>query len=107
MNILSLDSSDKGYAIGLSLDGRIVETKQEECWQRQSELLASEIATLLDRHLSSRRDLDAVIASKGPGSYTGVRIALTIAKTISLALNIPLYVCSSLQALCKRGQKSC
>ena len=106
MNILSLDSSDKGYAIGLSLDGRIVETKQEECWQRQSELLSSEIASLLDRHLSSRRDLDAVIASKGPGSYTGVRIALTIAKTIALALNIPLYVCSSLQALCKRGQKS-
>ena len=42
--------------------------------------------------------------SKGPGSYTGIRIALTIAKTIVFALNIPLYLVSSLQVM-KVGDK--
>ena len=104
--ILSLDSSDKALSVGLMVDGEIKETKTIEAWQRQSEFLVDEIAKLLDAHSISRTAISAVSTCIGPGSYTGVRIALTIAKTICLALQIPLYLSSSLESLAKPGCKS-
>ena len=44
-------------------------------------------------------DLDKIVVAKGPGSYTGVRIGVTIAKTLAWTLNIPLVGISSLEAL--------
>ena len=44
-------------------------------------------------------DLDKIVVAKGPGSYTGVRIGVTIAKTFAWTLNIPLVGISSLEAL--------
>jgi tRNA threonylcarbamoyladenosine biosynthesis protein TsaB len=46
------------------------------------------------------REIKRIIVSNGPGSYTGVRIALTLAKFFAISLNIPLCVLSSLQAMC-------
>src|SRR5699024_3814977 len=48
-------------------------------------------------------DLDEIVVAKGPGSYTGIRIGITTAKTMSWALNIPLYVVSSLEVLSYRA----
>ena len=44
-------------------------------------------------------DLDKIVVAKGPGSYTGVRIGVTIAKTLAWTLNIPLVGISSLEVL--------
>lgn len=101
---LLLDSSDKNLSVGLSKDGEMVDGLILPAWQRQSELLVPEIKKILDKHHFSRSDLDAVVVTKGPGSYTGVRIALTAAKTISFALSIPLYLVSSLAVL-RSGDK--
>ena len=45
------------------------------------------------------QDLTKIVVAKGPGSYTGVRIGVTIAKTMAWALNIPLVGVSSLAVL--------
>jgi tRNA threonylcarbamoyl adenosine modification protein YeaZ len=43
-------------------------------------------------------DIDKIMVVNGPGSFTGIRIGLTVAKTISYSLNIPIYTISSLKA---------
>lgn len=103
---LLLDSSDKLLCVGLSKDGVFFDGVSYEAWQRQSELLIQEIDSLLKKHSLTRKDIDAVVCSKGPGSYTGVRISLTIAKTIAFSLQIPLYLPSSLQVLQHFGHTS-
>ncbi len=108
MIALLLDSSEKNLSVGLAKDGVLFASKEYEAWQRQSEFMIAEIHDMLAANLSSPKDLEAVVAAKGPGSYTGIRIALTIAKTISFALNIPLYLCSSLEAMkAKEGTSVC
>ena len=58
-----------------------------------------EIDKLMEKLHLTRRDISGIIVSIGPGSYTGVRIALTIAKITSLACSCPIYPVSSLRVL--------
>src|SRR5699024_7821583 len=53
---------------------------------------------------ASPEQLGKVIGAKGPGSYTGVRIGLTTAKTLAWALDIPVVGVSSLKALAYQGR---
>jgi tRNA threonylcarbamoyladenosine biosynthesis protein TsaB len=50
------------------------------------------------------QDLSKIVVAKGPGSYTGVRIGVTIAKTLAWSLNIPISAVSSLEALAANGR---
>jgi len=99
MKGILIDTSDKFLSVGLVIDNTIVDEISYEAWQRQSERLIVEIDTLLKRNKVTRSDLSFVCATKGPGSYTGVRIALTVAKVMAFALGIKLYLVSSLEAL--------
>lgn len=103
---LLLDSSDKNLSVGLVKDHAFLGKVSYEAWQRQSELLVEEIHRLLAQNSLSGKNIGYVVCSKGPGSYTGVRIALTVAKTICFALNIPLYLASSLEVLQHKGSPS-
>ena len=49
--------------------------------------------------------VDTIIVSKGPGSYTGIRIALTIAKTLAMVLNCEIVTLSSLEMFIKNEGK--
>ena len=99
MIALLLDSSNANLSVGLAKDHSIIDFVHYDAWQRQSELMVSEIDNLLKKNGLTRLDIGEVIASKGPGSYTGVRIALTIGKVIACSLDIPLYLVSSLEAM--------
>jgi len=97
--ILLLDSSSTQLSVALSDGTAVVNKKSYYAWQSQSELMVPEIVNLLKETGSSFKSLKAVAVSIGPGSYTGVRIALTIAKMIGYSLRIPVYAGSSLQML--------
>ncbi len=99
MYTLILDSSNVNLSIGIAKDNKIIDEISYEAWQRQSELMIPELEKLMKKNNITRNDIKEVVASIGPGSYTGVRIALTIAKVMVLALNIPLYTISSLHAM--------
>lgn len=96
---LLLDSSNVFLSVGLAKDGKVVDKIFYEAWQRQSEMMATEVGNILERNNISKEDLDGVVVGIGPGSYTGVRIGVTIAKTIAYALNIKIYAKSSLSLL--------
>lgn len=103
---LLLDSSEKNLTVGISSEGKVIDYVSYESWQRQSELMVKEIDTILKKNGCTRDDIASVSCAKGPGSYTGVRIALTIAKTVAFALNVPLYLSSSLEVLKKGDEPS-
>ena len=94
-----LDSSNSYLSVAIANDDTIIDQISYEAWQRQSELMIPELDKLLKRNNVTRHDINKVIVSIGPGSYTGVRIALSIAKVMVLALNVPLYAISSLHAM--------
>ena len=96
---LLLDSSNIFLSVGLAKDGRVIDKISYEAWQRQSEMMVTEVDNILKRNNVDKSELDGVVVGIGPGSYTGVRIGVTIAKTIAYALHIKLYAKSSLSLL--------
>lgn len=101
---LLLDSSNRELSIGIAKDGILIDDISYEAWQRQSELMIPELDKMIHKHSIDRTMINSVVVGIGPGSYTGVRISLTIAKVIANTLNIPLYTISSLQML-RDGEK--
>lgn len=99
MYTLLLDSSASNLSVGFLKDEKLFCYTSYEAWQCQSEHMIPEIDKLMKTNNISRNKIKDIIVSIGPGSYTGIRIALTIAKTTSLALQIPVYTVSSLRVL--------
>jgi tRNA threonylcarbamoyladenosine biosynthesis protein TsaB len=67
--------------------------------------LIPKINELLDGQGMSLKDIEAIVAVKGPGSFTGVRIGLASAKALAEALGVPLIAVSRLGVLAEKGQK--
>lgn len=93
-----LDSSNTQLAVGIANETQVLSYVMYEAWQSQSEHMIPELDKLLKEVNASRDDIDRVIVSVGPGSYTGVRIAITIAKVMATAIGCDVYPISSLLA---------
>ena len=96
---LLLDSANKELLVALYKGDKKIDEIRYEAWQRQSELMIPELDKILKRNEIDPKTIDEIVVTQGPGSYTGVRIALTIAKIYALSLNIPCYAISSLGVL--------
>jgi len=103
---LILDSSYKDLVVGLGKDDELIDEISYDAWQRQSELMIPEIDNLLKKHNIKPTEVNEIIVTLGPGSYTGVRIALTVAKVYCATLKIPCYALSSLKVLSKLNAPS-
>ena len=99
--LLCIDTSTICCAVGLlqgsPSDHRIVEAYNEHSGRRHSEVLVPTIRSLLLQADWSMTDIDALAIGIGPGSYTGLRIGLSVAKALCLSLEIPLITVSTLQ----------
>ena len=108
MYTILLDSSNTKLAVGIAKNGLVLKSTIYEAWQEQSEHMIPEIASILDAFDVKKEEIDDVMVAIGPGSYTGVRIAITIAKTMGYALNIPVFPVSSLHVLkCENKPSIC
>lgn len=92
-----LDSSNTSLSVGIAKEDQLVDSISYEAWQEQSEHMIPELDALLTKHNVSKDEIKGVIAANGPGSYTGVRIAITIAKVLATALKCELRLVSSLR----------
>lgn len=103
--ILYIDTCTKYMCVGLSIGDNLVYKKQYDAFKRQSEVAAFEIDLCLKASNIKPNQLTKIVVTNGPGSYTGIRIGLTLAKVMSKVLNIKLVCLSSLQVMC--GLKDC
>lgn len=103
--ILYIDTCTKYMCVGLSKGEELIYKKQYSAFKRQSEVAAEEIDKCFKECGIRPRDLTKIVVTNGPGSYTGIRIGLTLAKVMSKVLNIKLVCLSSLQALCGKENK--
>lgn len=98
MKVLSIDTSN--YALGVALvDGEQVKGEYiTNIKKNHSIRVMPAIETLMNDCDINPKDLEKIVVAKGPGSYTGVRIGVTIAKTLAWTLQIPIVGVSSLEA---------
>ena len=97
--ILNIETSAEACSVSLGQnDSCLIVKRAEGDWQhsRQITLL---IKACMDKAALAFKDLDAVAISKGPGSYTGLRVAASAAKGICFARNIPLIAVDTLKII--------
>lgn len=102
--ILSLETAAGLCSVALSQGEDLLFSLQSEEKNSHSQmlpLLIEKIFSLYGENI--RKDLDAVAVSKGPGSYTGLRIGVSSAKGLAYALNIPLISVETLKILAFRA----
>lgn len=97
MITLCIDTAYKYLTCALIDDDKIISKYSKECFKRQSEEVFIALEEIFKEASIERKNIDAICISEGPGSYTGVRIAMSIAKTISELFNIDLYTISTLR----------
>ncbi|RIL71212.1 tRNA (adenosine(37)-N6)-threonylcarbamoyltransferase complex dimerization subunit type 1 TsaB [Staphylococcus devriesei] len=99
MKLLLIDTSNRPMSIALTSDDEVLAELTTDSKQDHSSQLMPGIKSLFDQVSINKREIDGIVVAKGPGSYTGVRIGVTTAKTLAYALETDLYGVSSLKAL--------
>lgn len=98
--ILNIETATKTCSVSLAEDGRILTTKElTEANFSHAEKLHPFITAVLTNANVKVTDLNAIAVSKGPGSYTGLRIGVSAAKGLCFANNIPLISVETLQSM--------
>lgn len=105
MNILFIDTSTKYLCIGIAKDNNVIYKYQQEAIKKQSELTIPFLKKALDENNMTLNDIDEVNVTIGPGSFTGIRIGMCVAKVLASMKNIPLKAISSLNAYASLGKK--
>lgn len=98
MRILAIETSTEHCSVALYQQGEVL-SRAELAGQRHSEILLGMIERLLAEAGCGMEDLDGVAFGAGPGSFTGVRIAASVAQGLALGLDIPVLPVCTLEAL--------
>jgi len=92
---LVINTSHKHLSIGLLENNHFVDGIHEEAFKTQSEMILPRLKQLLENHQLTPMDLHQIYVGLGPGSYTGVRIGLTVVKTLTLVNSMEVYTFTS------------
>lgn len=97
--ILNLETATTVCSVSIARNGVLLALKEQNGDYSHAENLTLFIEDVLQQSQVSLADLDAVAVSKGPGSYTGLRIGVSTAKGLCYALNKPLIAVNTLEQL--------
>lgn len=97
--IILIETSTALCSTALAEDGKIVSYLESTTPRAQASLTAPFVKQMLDGHGIAVSDCDAVCVSKGPGSYTGLRVGVSTAKGLCFGAGIPLIAVGTLDTL--------
>jgi tRNA threonylcarbamoyladenosine biosynthesis protein TsaB len=97
MKLLAIEASTEVGSVALSVDGVVYEAMAEG--NRHSGQLLTLVDALLKQADVALRDCDAIAVGRGPGSFTGLRIACGVAQGLALGAGLPVVPVSSLRVL--------
>ena len=103
MKLLAFETATEGCSVALWLDGEVHE-RFELAPRRHAELSLPWAGELLAEAGIAKSQLDAIAVGRGPGAFTGVRLAIAIGQGIALALDRPIVPVSTLAALAMQAQ---
>jgi tRNA threonylcarbamoyladenosine biosynthesis protein TsaB len=103
-NILVFDASSAWCSVALSVKGTLYCVAEKQP-RKHAQLIMPMIEGVCERAGIKPLELEGIAFGKGPGSFTGLRIAISVAQGLSLATGARLYGISSLQALAWQGMK--
>ena len=98
MLILALDTSSSALSVAVLEDERVLACHEQVMDRGQGEALVPIIAQVLESAHKKPADITGVAVAVGPGSFTGVRVGLSTARGIGLALNVPVYGVTNFEA---------
>lgn len=98
--ILHIETSTNVCSVAVSEDGKVIFDKADHTGNNHAEALGSFVDEAMSFADSHAIPLDAVAVSSGPGSYTGLRIGVSMAKGVCYALNLPLLSVPTLELMC-------
>jgi tRNA threonylcarbamoyladenosine biosynthesis protein TsaB len=101
VRILGLDTATRRASVGLRIDGQVVFEKSQVAEGSHAVSLLALIDEVLRTGGCAARDLDAVAVSGGPGSFTGLRVGLCVAKGLTYATGARLIAVPTLEALAR------
>lgn len=104
MNILAIDTSTNVMGVALYKQSELCGELVTDLPKNHSVRLMPSISYLMEEVEMKPNQLNKIVVAKGPGSYTGVRIGLSTAKSLAWSLDIPIVGVSSLEVLAYQGR---
>lgn len=102
MKILAFDSSSKALSVALVDKDILLGEITLNLKKNHSTTLMTSIDFLMQQSAVEAKELDRIVVAQGPGSYTGLRLAATVGKTLAYSLNKEIVGVSSLLSIAKR-----
>ena len=99
MKYLLIDTATSYLIVSIVIDDKLVYLYNQEEGHRMSERVMPVIVEAFDKAGIKPKDLDMILATTGPGSFTGIRVGLTVAKTMAWSLKIPVVPISTLEVM--------
>ena len=96
MYTLFLDTHNSDIVLVLYYNGKVLDKLIKNSERNHTEFIMPMLDELLKKNNLDVKDLNEILVVNGPGSFTGVRLAVTIAKTLAYTLKIPIKTISSL-----------